>query len=80
VNARRADGVDISTADLNHNPGELVKMATPFLTRDPSHPGKVKHAITVTNPGSHDDPTGASRQDLKGVMGDLKKLRKDYCG
>jgi len=80
VRARRAQGEDITTADLNDNPGDLVKMATPHLTKDPSHPGKLKHAITVTNPGSHDDPTGASRQDLKGVMGDLRKLRKDYCG
>lgn len=80
VKAHRAEGEDISTADLNENPGELVKMATPFLTKDPSHPGKLKHTITVTNPGSHDDPTGPARQDLKGVMGDLKKLRKDYCG
>ena len=79
VKARRADGEDISTADLNHNPAELVKMATPFLTKDGAHPGKLKHAVTVTNPGSHDDPAWAARQDLKGVMGDLKQLRKDYC-
>lgn len=80
VKAQRADGKEMTTADLNANPADLVKMATPLLTKDSSHPGKLKHAITVTNPGSHDDPIGAARQDLTGVMGDLKRLRKDYCG
>jgi len=79
VSARRADGDEVTTADLNDNPAELVKMATPFLGKDAAHPGKLRHAITVTNPGSHDDPASASRQDLRGVMGDLKSLRRDYC-
>ena len=80
VKARRAEGEQITTADLNANPADLVRMAKPFLTKESSHPGKLKHAITVTNPGSHDDPTGPTRQDLRGVMGDLRKLRKEYCG
>lgn len=79
VRARREDGENITTADIQESLGELAAMAAPHLTKDPSHPGKLRHTATVTNPGSHDDPNVASRQDLVGVMGDLRKLRKDYC-
>jgi hypothetical protein len=76
---RRQAGMETTVADIDETLGELTKMATPFLTKDPSHPGKLKHAATVLNPGSHDDHRTPARQDLVVVMGDLKFLRKTYC-
>jgi hypothetical protein len=76
---RRQAGAEISVADIDESLGELTKMATPFLTKDTSHAGKLKHAATVLNPGSHDDHRTPARQDLVVVMGDLKFLRKTYC-
>ena len=59
------------------NLGELGPMVEPLLTRDSSHPGKLRVIRMRLNPGSHDDavpPPG----DLKQCLGDLKFLRKEY--
>jgi hypothetical protein len=57
--------------------GELVPDVEPLLTKDPSHPGKVRTIRQRLNPGVHDDdvPPGG---DLKQCLGDLRYLRKEY--
>jgi hypothetical protein len=79
VTTLRQSGVKVSVGDIDETLGELTRMATPFLTLDPSHAGKLKHAATVLNPGSHDDYRIPVRQDLVNVMGHLRTLRKAYC-
>jgi len=59
------------------NLGELVPQVEPLLTKDPSHPGKVRVIGQRLNPGAHDDqvpPLG----DLRQCLGDLRALRKAY--
>jgi len=48
-----------------------------LLTQDASHPGKLRAAHAYVTPGPHDD-TPPSKGQLKHVMGDLKKMKKDY--
>jgi hypothetical protein len=62
------DGLDFGTYSGN---------AMALLTQDSSHPGKLKAAHSYVTPGPHDD-TPPSAGQLKVVMGDLKRLKKDY--
>jgi hypothetical protein len=48
-----------------------------LLTKDPSHPGKLRTAYTNVTPGPHDD-TPPSSGELKVALGDLKSLKRDY--
>ena len=57
--------------------GWLIPKVEPLLTKDSSHPGKLRVIGQRLNPGSHDDavpPVG----DLGQCLGDLKALRKEY--
>jgi tetratricopeptide (TPR) repeat protein len=57
--------------------GNLVPQVEPLLSRDPSHPGKLRVIGQRLNPGAHDHqvpPPG----DLKQSLGDLRYLRKEY--
>jgi tetratricopeptide (TPR) repeat protein len=56
---------------------DLVPQVEPLLSRDPSHPGKLRVIGQRLNPGAHDHqvpPPG----DLKQSLGDLRYLRKEY--
>jgi tetratricopeptide (TPR) repeat protein len=56
---------------------DLVPQVEPLLSRDPSHPGKLRVIGQRLNPGAHDHqvpPPG----DLKQSLGDLGYLRKEY--
>ena len=57
--------------------GWLRPEVEPLLTKDPSHPGKLRVICRRLPSGSHDDeipPVG----DLKQSLGDLKALRRGY--
>ncbi len=57
--------------------GQLIPWVEPLLTRDRSHPGKLRLIGQRLNPGAHDHivpPVG----DLKQCLGDLRYLRKEY--
>lgn len=57
--------------------GELIPKVQPLLTKDSSHPGKLRVIGQRLNPGSHDHevpPVG----DLGQCLGDLKALRREY--
>ncbi len=59
--------------------GDLIPKVESFLTKDPSHPGKLRYIERRTNTGSHDCVKYAPRENaLKVMFGDLKKLKKDY--
>jgi hypothetical protein len=59
------------------NFGNFSAQVLALLIQDPSHPGKLTAAHNYVTPGPHDD-TPPSRGQLKVVIGDLKKLKKDY--
>ncbi len=57
--------------------GQLIPVVQPLLTKDPSHPGKLRVIGQRLNPGSHDHhvpPVG----DLSQCLGDLRYLKKEY--
>ena len=58
----------------------LIQQVVPFLTIDPSHPGKLNTLHADLNPASHDDDDVPSRQVLRESLGNLRRLRKDYIG
>ena len=62
------DGHDFGT----YNAGVFA-----LLTKDRSHPGKLRSGFGYVTPGAHDD-TPPSRGDLRQVLGDLKQLKRDY--
>jgi len=53
------------------------QQAMNLLSKDPSHPGKLKAAHQYVTPGPHDDKPPSS-SELAFACGDLKKLKKDY--
>ncbi|RMH35235.1 MAG: hypothetical protein D6690_09495 [Nitrospirae bacterium] len=57
--------------------GWLIQKVEPLLTKDVSHPGKLRVIGQRLNPGSHDHQVPAVG-DLKQCLGDLKMLRKEY--
>jgi hypothetical protein len=59
------------------NFGTFSAQVLTLLTRDPSHPGKLTAAYNYVTPGPHDD-TPPSTGQLKVVIGDLKRFKKDY--
>lgn len=59
------------------NFGDYSQQVMNLLTKDPSHPGKLRTAYTNVTPGPHDD-TPPSSGELKVALGDLKKLKQDY--
>jgi hypothetical protein len=48
-----------------------------LLTKDRSHPGKLRAAHNYVTPGPHDDKP-PSWGELVLAYGDLKRLKKDY--
>ncbi len=67
-----------SVSDYDGKPlGYLIPKVLPMLTKDSSHPGKLRVISQRLNPGSHDHevpPTG----DLKQCLGDLYALQRKY--
>lgn len=59
------------------NFGDYRQQVMNLLTKDPSHPGKLRTAHSYVTPGPHDD-TPPSSSELKVALGDLKKLKQDY--
>jgi RecF/RecN/SMC family protein len=79
VKDRRAKGD--AAASLNDydrkNLGQLSPLVEPLLTRDPSHPGKLRAIGGAVNPANHDDAVPAAGV-LKVALGDLRFLKKNY--
>ena len=79
VRERRAK--DDATASLNDyslkNLGHLAPVVEPLLTRDPSHPGKLRAIGGAVNPVKHDDAVPAAGV-LKVALGDQRHLKKTY--
>jgi hypothetical protein len=59
------------------NLGELTPLVEPLLTKDPSHPGKLRTIGADTNPAKHDDDVPA-RGVLTVALGNLRDLKKIY--
>lgn len=59
------------------NFGEYSGSVYVLLTKDGSHPGKLRTAYSYLTPGAHDD-TPPSEARLKTALSDLKKMKKDY--
>ncbi len=79
IKAKRGTGEVVSIEDYDgKNLGDLEPMVRPLLNLDKSHPGKVKYAAKVLNPGSHDDPRVPAKNDLKVIVGYLRDLKKRY--
>jgi hypothetical protein len=79
VRHRRASGELVaSITDYDgQNFGTFSGQVLALLTQDRSHPGKLTAAHSYVTPGPHDD-TPPSKGQLKVVIGDLKRLKKDY--
>jgi len=59
--------------------GNLISEATPYLTLDPSHVGKLKYIESRTNKGSHDAIRYAPGETaLRFMFGDLAGLSRQY--
>jgi len=50
-----------------------------LLSKEQSHPGKLKAAHNYASPGPHDDKP-PSVGELSMAYGDLKALKKEYLG
>jgi AAA domain len=79
VKDRRAagDGKAMITDYDGKNFGEYNGKVYSLLSRDPSHPNKLKVAHSNATPGSHDDAPPSSTL-LIHVAGELKRMKKDY--
>lgn len=78
VKAKRAAGGSALLSDHDGQTlGPLITDVSPHLTRDASHPGKLRVIANTLNPGNHDDgaPNGAA---LRGSLGDLNSLASTY--
>lgn len=75
----RAKGQSVSSINdyANKTLGELVPQVQPLLTKDASHPGKLRAIGGAVNPAQHDAPAPASGV-LKVALGDLRFLKKNY--
>lgn len=77
-------GSAIEGADLpSHFEGrmlpELLGKATPYLSEDPSHRGKIEFIERRTNPGSHDDPRlTPDTAAFRAMVAELKALARCY--
>jgi hypothetical protein len=79
VRHRRDNGDTLaSITDYDQkNFATYAQQAMNLLTKDPSHPGKLKKAHSYASPGPHDDKP-PSAGELVFAYGDLKRLKKDY--
>jgi hypothetical protein len=80
VKDRRAKGdknAVISDYDGSKNPGWLSPRVEPLLSKDPSHPGKLKAIVFNVNPANHDDDI-PSQGALTVALGNLTQFPKDY--
>ena len=59
------------------NYGTYSAQVMALLSKDPSHPGKLRAAYNYVTPGPHDDKP-PSAGELKSAYGELTKLKKDY--
>jgi hypothetical protein len=59
------------------NFGTYSQQVANLLTKDPSHPGKLKTAYGNLTPAPHDDKP-PSQGEIASALGDLKRLKKDY--
>ena len=78
VKVKRATGASALLSDHDGQTlGPLITDVSPHLTRDASHPGKLRVIANTLNPGNHDDgaPNGAA---LRGSLGDLNSLASIY--
>jgi hypothetical protein len=57
----------------------LIPPVESLLSKDASHPGKLRTIPMTLNPANHDDNI-PSRAALRQVLGDLKFLKKEYLG
>jgi hypothetical protein len=57
--------------------GRLGLASWSLLSKDPSHPGKLKAAHQYVTPGPHDDEPPSSGE-LLSAYGELRKFKKDY--
>jgi hypothetical protein len=71
-------GTPCTIADFGgKNLAELVPKTEPFLTKDPSHSGKLRVIGRLLNPGSHDTVVPEA-MDLGVACGDLEMLKHEY--
>jgi hypothetical protein len=73
----KGDSVASITDYDGKNFGAYSQQIMSLLTKDPSHPGKLKAAYGYVTPGPHDDKP-PSEGELAGAFGELKRLKKDY--
>lgn len=66
-----------SINDYTETLGQLTPKTEPLLTKDPSHPGKLRTIGGALNPANHDDEAPGT-SILKQVCGDLSFLTKEY--
>lgn len=76
---RTGDSLASITDFDGKNFGTYSQRVMGLLTKDQSHPGKLKAAHAYVTPGPHDDKP-PSAGELASAYGDLKKLKKDYIG
>ena len=74
---RTGDSLASITDYDGKNFGTYAQQAMGLLTKDPSHPGKLKSAHGYVTPGPHDDKPPSSGE-LISAYGELKRLKKDY--
>jgi len=79
IKDRRAKGDSaVSLSDFRQkNIAQLCPQVEPLLTRDASHPGKLRMIGAAVNPANHDDAIPAASA-LKVALGDLRTLKKEY--
>jgi len=74
---RTGDSLASITDYDGKNFGTYAQKVVALLTKDPSHPGKLRAAHTYVTPGPHDDKPPSSGE-LVSAYGDLKRFKKDY--
>jgi hypothetical protein len=80
VAATRAAGKSAAITDYDRKTLEsLIPPVESLLSKDASHPGKLRTIPMTLNPANHDDNI-PSRAALRQVLGDLKFLKKEYLG
>jgi hypothetical protein len=78
VRDRRAKGEAAALSDYpNKNLGQLCPLVEPLLSRDASHPGKLRTIGSAVNPANHDDAVPAAGE-LKVALGNLRTFKKEY--
>ncbi|MCV0386858.1 MAG: AAA family ATPase [Nitrobacter sp.] len=74
---RKSDTTAALSDYTNRNLGQLCPLVEPLLTRDASHPGKLRTIGSAVNPANHDDAVPAAGE-LKVALGNLRSFKKEY--